>query len=454
MINDDIKNNPLYYEKLSKLLVRFAIPNIISLLVSSLYNIVDQVFIGHGVGIYGNAATNVNFPITIICLSISLFLGLGGTSIFNILLGESKKEEASIIIGNTLSLAIIISIILTTIVLIFNRKIMTLFGATDEVLSYAISYTSVTAIGFLPFIFYTVMSFIIRSDGSPKYSMFCVLVGAIVNTILDPIFIFKWGIIGAGIATIIGQFISFILVIRYKFNNIVLTKNSFILRYKNIFRIFFLGASGGINQLSMMITQIAMNNVFAYYGALSIYGANIPLAVSGIVTKVNTIVISFVIGVVNSAQPIIGFNYGANNYDRVINMMKLTLSTTICIGLIATSIFHLFPRGIVSIFGSGDLLYFEFAEYYIHIFLFFMVVNGVQPVVGSFFTSMGKGIKGAFIATTRQIILLLPLLLILSKLFGLKGALYAGPISDFLTLILALSMFFLEIKRLNKLRFN
>ena len=328
MINDDIKNNPLYYEKLSKLLVRFAIPNIISLLVSSLYNIVDQVFIGHGVGIYGNAATNVNFPITIICLSISLFLGLGGTSIFNILLGESKKEEASIIIGNTLSLAIIISIILTTIVLIFNRKIMTLFGATDEVLSYAISYTSITAIGFLPFIFSTVMSFIIRSDGSPKYSMFCVLVGAIVNTILDPIFIFKWGIIGAGIATIIGQFISFILVIRYKFNNIVLTKNSFILRYKNIFRIFFLGASGGINQLSMMITQIAMNNVFAYYGALSIYGANIPLAVSGIVTKVNTIVISFVIGVVNSAQPIIGFNYGAKNYDRVINMMKLTLSTT------------------------------------------------------------------------------------------------------------------------------
>ena len=452
---DKVNSNPLYYEKIYKLLFKFGTPSIISMLVGALYNIVDQIFIGQGVGINGNAATNVAFPLTTISVSISLFLGLGGASSYSLLLGRGEREKASTIIGNTISLAFIFSIILTIIVKVFVKNIMYMFGSTEEVLSYAIKYSSITSTGFLPFIFSSMMSHIIRADGSPRYSMMSVLSGAIANTVLDPIFIFyfKMGISGAALATIIGQFISFALTFKYifKMKNITLSKKSFILNINNAIKIFTLGLSGGFNQLAMMAVQITMNNVLSYYGNQSIYGGNIPLAVSGIIIKINMIVMAFIIGTGQGSQPIIGFNYGARNYKRVIETYKLSVFITTMMAIIASVLFQLFPRQIVSMFGDGSELYFSFAEEYMRIYMLFMVVNGVQPVTGSFFTSIGKAFKGAFIAMTRQIIFLLPLIIILPKIFGIDGVMYAGPIADAMALVVTILFITKEIKNIKKL---
>lgn len=425
-------------------------------MVASLYNIVDQIFIGRGIGINGNAATNVAFPLTTICVSISLFLGLGGASIYSISLGQGNKKKAADMIGNTIVLAIAFSLIFSIVVRVFVKKFMIIFGATQEVLQYAIDYTSITSIGFIPFVFSTVMSHIIRADGSPKYSMFSVLIGAAVNIILDPIFIFKFnmGISGAALATIIGQFISFFITLRYvfKFKNITFNRYSFNLYSENVLKIFSLGASGGINQFSMMIVQITMNNVLSYYGMLSIYGGNIPLAVSGIIAKINMLIMAFIIGSGQGSQPIIGFNYGAKNYDRVIETYKLTVSITTIVALISFLIFQIFPRQVVSIFGDGSELYFQFAERYMRVYMALMIVNGIQPVSGTFFTSIGKAFKGAFIAMTRQLLFLLPLIIILPRIFGIDGIMYAGPIADGIALIVTIIFVSLEIKKIKKLK--
>ncbi len=425
-------------------------------MVGSLYNIVDQIFIGRGIGINGNAATNVAFPLTTICVSISLFLGLGGASIYSISLGQGNKKKAADIIGNTIVLAIIFSVIFSVIVRIFVKKFMLMFGATQEVLQYAVDYTSITSIGFLPFVFSTVMSHIIRADGSPKYSMFSISIGAIVNIILDPIFIFNlnMGISGAALATVIGQFISFLITLRYVFNfkNITFNRYSFNLYSENVFKIFFLGASGGINQFSIMIVQITMNNILSYYGAMSIYGGNIPLAVAGIIAKVNMLIMAFIIGSGQGSQPIIGFNYGAKNYDRVIETYKLTVTITTAIALISFLIFQIFPRQVVAIFGDGSELYFSFAERYMRIYMALMIVNGVQPVSGTFFTSIGKAFKGAFIAMTRQLLFLLPLIIILPRIFGIDGVMFAGPIADGIALIVTVILISIEIKKIKLLK--
>lgn len=425
-------------------------------MVASLYNIVDQIFIGRGIGINGNAATNVAFPLTTICVSISLFLGLGGASIYSISLGQGNKKKAADMIGNTIVLAIVFSLIFSIVVRVFVKKFMIMFGATQEVLQYSIDYTRITSIGFIPFVFSTVMSHIIRADGSPKYSMFSVLIGAAVNIILDPIFIFKFnmGISGAALATIIGQFISFFITLRYvfKFKNITFNRYSFNLYSENVLKIFSLGASGGINQFSMMIVQITMNNVLSYYGALSIYGGNIPLAVSGIIAKINMLIMAFIIGSGQGSQPIIGFNYGAKNYDRVIETYKLTVSITTIVALISFLIFQIFPRQVVSIFGDGSELYFQFAERYMRVYMALMIVNGIQPVSGTFFTSIGKAFKGAFIAMTRQLLFLLPLIIILPRIFGIDGIMYAGPIADGIALIVTIIFVSLEIKKIKKLK--
>lgn len=425
-------------------------------MVASLYNIVDQIFIGRGIGINGNAATNVAFPLTTICVSISLFLGLGGASIYSISLGQGNKKKAADMIGNTIVLAIAFSLIFSIVVRVFVKKFMIMFGATQEVLQYAIDYTSITSIGFIPFVFSTVMSHIIRADGSPKYSMFSVLIGAAVNIILDPIFIFKFnmGISGAALATIIGQFISFFITLRYvfKFKNITFNRYSFNLYSENVLKIFSLGASGGINQFSMMIVQITMNNVLSYYGTLSIYGGNIPLAVSGIIAKINMLIMAFIIGSGQGSQPIIGFNYGAKNYDRVIETYKLTVSITTIVVLISFLIFQIFPRQVVSIFGDGSELYFQFAERYMRVYMALMIVNGIQPVSGTFFTSIGKAFKGAFIAMTRQLLFLLPLIIILPRIFGIDGIMYAGPIADGIALIVTIIFVSLEIKKIKRLK--
>ncbi|ACN84204.1 multidrug transporter MatE [Brachyspira hyodysenteriae] len=457
-MNNDVVSNPLYYEKPYKLLFKYATPSIISMLVGSLYNIVDQIFIGQGIGINGNAATNVAFPLTIICMSIALFHGFGSASMYSILLGQGNNKRAATFIGNAVVSALALGFIFTLIVKLFNKNFMVMFGSTKEVLPYAIEYTNITAFGFIPFIFSTMMSHIIRADGSPKYSMMSVLTGAIVNTILDPILIFKFdmGISGAALATIIGQFISFAIVFRYlfRFKHITFERDNFKVDPKNILKIFSLGSSSGFNQLAMMAVQITMNNVLSYYGTNSIYGGNIPLAVAGIISKVNMLVMAFIIGTSQGSQPIIGFNYGAQNYDRVIKTYKLTITITTIMAFIAFLLFQLFPRQIVGIFGDGSELYFHFAEEYMRIYMALMVINGIQPVTGTFFTSLGKAFKGAFISMTRQIIFLLPLIIILPRILGIDGVMYAGPVADGAALIVTVILVSREIKNLKNMKKN
>ncbi|MEA4854562.1 MAG: MATE family efflux transporter [Christensenella sp.] len=451
-----IAANPLGVEKVSKLLAKFAIPSIIAMLVSALYNIVDQIFIGQSVGILGNAATNVAFPLTTICTALALLMGLGGASNFNLSLGAGNKKKAAQFVGNSITMLLIAGISLCIIVQIFLQPMMIAFGATSDVLGYALSYTGITSFGFPFLIFATGATNLIRADGNPKYSMLCVLTGAIINTILDPLFIFRfgWGIQGAASATIIGQIVSasmaaFYLVRRY--HSVSLSKDAFRPRAANCRAIVALGAAGCFNQLAMMVVQITMNNVMTKYGAVSIYGSEIPLAVSGIIAKVNMIFMAIIIGIAQGVQPISSFNYGAKNYRRVreVYLRAITIATIIAFG--AFFCFQFFPRQIIGIFGSGTEEYYHFAERFFRIFLMLTFINGLQPVTSNFFTSIGKAIKGIWLSLTRQIIALLPLILIFPIFFGIDGVMYAGPIADGAAALLSIILVSRELKGMKKL---
>lgn len=428
------KNNPLGYEKESKLLVRFAIPCIISMLVTALYNIVDQIFIGQGVGMLGNAATNIAFPLSTSCTALSLLIGIGGASNFSLELGAREEERAAKSAGNAMTMMAISGIALFAATTIFLTPMLRFFGAQSDVLPYAQTYTRIIAIGFPFLIANTGISKLILADGSPKYSMMSMLTGAVVNTILDPIFIFAFhmGMAGAALATIIGQMISFSISLRYVFHfqNIQLKKESFQLEAGCCKNIFSLGASACFNQIAITIVQIVMNNTLSHYGEISIYGSAIPLACAGIITKVNMIFMSMVIGISQGTQPIVGFNYGAEKYGRVKRTYLLALVTATVLSFFAFLCFQIFPRQIIAVFGQGSETYFAFAERYFRIYLFLTIMNGIQPVTSNFFTSIGKARLGVFMSLTRQIIFLLPLIVIFPIFMGIDGVMYAGPIAD------------------------
>lgn len=428
------KNNPLGFEKESKLLINFAIPCIISMLVNALYNIVDQIFIGRGIGMLGNAATNVAFPLSTTCTAISLLLGIGAASNFSLELGAGNNKKSAEYAANSLILVAIFGIGLFAITTVFLTPMLKFFGATADVLPYASQYTRITAFGFPFLIANTAMSKLILADGSPKYSMHSMLAGAVINTVLDPlfIFVFNMGMTGAALATITGQIISFCISLRYMFHfkHISLTKDCFRLKKTLFERILSLGASSCFNQIAMTVVQIVLNNTLSYYGALSRYGAEIPLACAGIITKVNMIFMAIVIGISQGTQPIIGFNYGAQKYGRVKKTYGLAVSAASIIAVIVFICFQVFPRQIIAVFGSGSEMYFAFAERYFRIYMFLTIVNGIQPVTANFFTSIGKPKLGIFMSLTRQIIFLLPLIIIFPIFMGIDGVMYAGPIAD------------------------
>lgn len=457
-MNDTNQKNPLGYEKLSVLLKQFAIPSIIAMVVSSLYNIVDQVFIGQGVGYLGNAATNVAFPLTTICLAITLLISIGSASRFSLSLGAGDEDKAAQSVGNALTMMILFGILYFLIIEIFLQPLLKAFGATADVMPFAESYTRITAIG-MPFLIVTNgMSNLARADGSPKYSMTCMLVGAIINTILDPIFIFKLhlGVRGAALATIIGQFFSFLMAIRYirMFRQIHLSKQHFYLRLPVCLNIASLGMSNCLNQLAITLVQVVMNNSMTYYGAQSVYGSEIPLAASGIVMKTNGILLSVIIGLSQGSQPIIGFNYGARQYDRVRGTYKLAISCNLVVSAIGFVLFQFFPKQIISLFGTGDALYFEFSVKFMRIFLFMVIINGVQLLSSNFFAAIGKPLKGMFLSLTRQVIFLIPLILILPIFFGIDGIMFSAPIADALAFLVTLFFIGREMKQMRKLEQN
>lgn len=448
--------NPLGSEPVSTLLRRFAVPSVIAMLVSALYNMVDQLFIGHSIGVLGNAATNVAFPLSMVCTSIGLLCGIGGAANFNLCMGRREPEHAKSYVGNAISMLAILGVILCVAVQLFLRPMMLLFGATPDVIDYACTYTRITSIGF-PFLIVTIGgSNLIRADGSPKFSMLCNLVGAIVNTILDPLFIFVFhmGMAGAALATITGQILSFALVVFYLrgFKTLPLSLSDLKPNMACWARIAALGATPAFNQVAMMVVQIVMNNTLTYYGSNSVYGSDIPLACAGIISKVNMLFFSFVIGISQGLQPIVSFNFGAQKYDRVKDAYKKAVFAATAISIVAFLCFQFFPRQIIGIFGSGSEEYLHFAERYFRIFLFFTFLNGIQPVSSNFFTSIGAPKKGIFLSLTRQIIFLLPLLLIFPYLFGIDGVMYTAPIADLAAASVSIVMIVREFKIMAELQ--
>ena len=447
--------NPLGTAPVQKLMFKFAIPSIIAMLVGALYNIVDQLFIGHKVGTLGNAATNIAFPLSTSCIALALLFGIGGASCFNLALGRGEKEKAIHFVGNALVMLFACGTALCLIAQVFLTPMLLAFGAPMDVLPYAESYVRITSLGF-PFLLLTTGGgHLMRADGSPKMTMISNLSGAVINTILDAVFVlgFEWGMEGAAYATIIGQIFSAGLVINYmrKFKTAPLQRKHFKIEWQYLSQIMFIGMASFFNQLAIMIVQIVLNNSLKYYGALSIYGESVPLACAGIVMKVSQVFFSIVIGIGQGTQPIESFNYGAKNYKRVREAYKMACIAGGSVSMVSFLLFQLFPRQILAAFGDGTASYFEFGEKYFRVFLFFTCLNFLQPITSTFFTSIGKAIKGVFLSLTRQILFLLPLLFVLPTLMGIDGILYAGPISDAVAAVIAVSMVLFEFRMMKKL---
>lgn len=452
-----MKELDLGKEKISKLLLAFAIPCVISMLINSIYNIVDQIFIGKGVGTLGNAATNVIFPLVIIFNALAGLIGNGAAANLSLKLGENDKKSAAKSIGQAISMSVIVSVLVSVIAYIFLPQLVYIFGCTDSVYNYAIDYGKIIILGAPFMLIYSALSNIIRADGSPKYSMIMLVIGAVINIILDPIFIFGFnmGVKGGAIATVIGQAISFLIAIIYigKIKSVKLTKDDFKLD-KNIFRILSLGLSSFITQATILILFIFMNNIMTKLGANTKFGADIPLSVYGVISKINSLYISTVLGISIGSQPIIGFNYGAGNELRVKETIKKVLIVNFIIGIIFNIIFVLFPKQIAGIFiSSSDEsydLFMEFATLMCHSFLLVMALNALEMTTSIVIQSVGHVWKATAVSFIRQIILLIPISLILAFAFnkGIYGVLYAGCISDVLCFISTIFILKSEYKKL------
>lgn len=447
-------NNPLGVQPVNRLLSQFAIPSIISMLVGSLYNIVDQFFIGQRVGELGNAATNIAFPLSTSCLALALLIGIGGSSAFNLAMGSGHEKRAVNIMGNAVVLLAGSGLVLSIITLLFLKPLLLFFGSPKSVLPYAMEYTKITAFGFPFLLLSTGGGHLIRADGRPRITMLCNLVGAVLNTILDALFVFglNLGMSGAALATIIGQIVSGALAIGYLMHGktVTIRRENLRIKWENVTRIASLGMAPCSNQVAMMVVQIIMNQSLKHYGSHSIYGENIPIACAGIITKVNMIFMSFVIGLSQGLQPIASFNYGAGKKGRVKEAYIKAISVGAVLAVIAFLMFQFFPRQIISIFGDGSELYYQFAIRYFHVFLFFTFVNFMQPITSNFFTAIGKPKVGSFLALTRQILFLLPLILLFPLFLGIDGIMCAGPVADCLAAVVCFIMVYRELRNFNQ----
>ena len=449
-----MKDLDLGKEKISKLLIRFAIPCVISMLINSIYNIVDQIFIGQGVGYLGNAATNVIFPLVIMCNAIAQLLGNGCAANLSLRLGEGKKYEAKKSVGTTITVTILVSIIFSVLAYLALPVLVKFFGCTDNVYPYAIEYGKIILLGAPFMIIYTSLSSIIRADGSPKYSMAFLLVGAILNIILDPIFIFVFnmGVSGGAIATIIGQIISAIIALLYipKIKSVKLERKDFIPN-SALIKVLGYGVSSFITQMTILVLFIYMNNIMTKYGALSEFGGDIPLSVYGVISKINGLYVSAVLGISIGAQPIIGFNFGAKKIERVRETLKKVVFINFVIGFIFNIIVLVFPTQLVSLFGSSDdMLYLKFATDFCRIFLLVCTLNAFEMTTSIVVQSLGNIKKSTAVTFIRQIILFIPISLIFAKFIGLYGALYAGPVADLICFFAVIYIFLSEYKKIGR----
>ena len=448
-------NQYLAQAPIGKLMMKFSVPCVLSLLVSSLYNIVDQVFIGWGVGYLGNGATNVVFPITIIALALALMIGDGCAAFLSICQGKRDGESAHRSVGNAVALMVLVGIVLVVVFYTGRDAILAAFGATEANVEYARAYFNIIVVGIPFYVFTNGMNSIIRADGDPKFAMISTVIGCILNMILDPvaIFLLHWGVAGAALATIVGQIVSAVLAVWYlgRTKTFRLRRASFRLRGALLGKVLPLGISSLLTQLSIVVIMGVMNNTLIRYGAQSRFGADIPMTVVGIVMKVFQIVIAFVVGIAAGCQPIVGYNYGAGHLHRVKQIYRTMLTAEVVIGVVATVCFELFPVQIIRIFGSEGELYNEFAALSFRIFLSMILICCVQKSTSIFLQALGKPVLSMTLSLLRDFVLSVPLVLVLPRVMdlGVVGPLYSGPIADIISFAVAVVMMVRVFSKMN-----
>ena len=439
------------------LVLQLAIPSMTAQFVNVLYSIIDRMYIGHisENGALALAGAGICGPIVTLLTSFGTLVGIGGSITMGIRMGEKNHKKAEQVLANSFLMLSIFSVLLTVSFLLLKDKLLMLFGASGATFPFANTYLTIYTTGTFFALMATGLNYFINCQGFPLVGMFTVPIGAGCNILSDPIFIFGFhmGIAGAAWATVIGQIVSGIMVILYlrKFKTVDLTLKRLKPHPHYIGRIVSLGMAPFFNQVSMMVVQIVMNNVLIRYGAKSSYGSDIPLACAGIITKINMIFFSINIGISQGLQPIISYNYGAKKLDRVREAyLKAAISATI-ISTVSFICFQLFPRQIIGIFGSESEAYFRFAEKFFRIFLFCTFINGLQPITANFFTAIGKANRGIFLSLTRQVIFLLPLMIILPIFFGIEGVMFSAPIADGFAAVCAITFAVKELKSFQKL---
>lgn len=465
------KTNQSYLatEKIGKLMGKYAVPCIISLLVGALYNIVDQIFIANAtyLGSYGNAANTVVFPLTVIALAISVMIGDGCCAFVSLSLGKNRAEDAKRSMANSVILTVIASVVLTAIYLIFSNQIIAMFGGTvnEETFQHSKEYFFWITLGIPFYMFGQAMNPVIRADGSPKYAMISTLAGAVINIILDPIFIFtfKWGMMGAAVATVMGQIATAVLAVWYLCHTKVvkLSKEDFKLKSKIIGKTLVLGICSFLSQISLVAAMAAINNMIRKYGALDeIFGqekyAQIPMAVVGIVMKFFQIVISIVVGMAAGCIPIVGFNMGAGLKDRVKKLFTKLLFAEGIVGAAALIIVEFFPKQLIGIFGAANesVYYTDFAVKAFRIYLCMMIFACINKAAFIFLQAMGKAVASTMLSMVREIVFGVGLAMTLPLFFGLDGVLYSMPVSDILTAVLSAIVIGITYKQLSQKKTN
>lgn len=437
------EKNPLGTERIGKLTIQYAVPSVVSLVVNSLYNMVDQVFIGQGGGYLGNAATNVIMPMTLIVMAVAMMFGNGASAFMSLQLGKKNPEGAARGVGNMVTLSIGSSFLFLILFEIFLKPLCGLFGATGDVLPYALDYGRIITIGFPVFVIGVGFGNVIRADSRPKQSMIGMLIGCITNIILDPIFIFvfKWGVKGAALATIIGQFLNaaYYIYCMFHFETIRMKKQVFLPKKDVFCRILSLGMSSFFTQIAGTIVIAIQNNLLVKYGAASKYGSDITLAALGITMKTSQLITSIAMGIATGVQPVLGYNYGSGQYDRVKKVFKISMVSCTVIMIVALFVFQVFPESIINIFGQESELYMEFAVKCFRIYLLacFMIPSGM--VIGIFFQAIGKPVPAMALSLSRQIVFLIPAMFLLGAAFGIDGLLWSGPVSDTLSGVVSIA---------------
>jgi len=443
--------NPLGTEKIGKLMAKYAVPSIIALVVNSLYNMVDQIFIGNGVGYLGNAATNVILPIMTVVMAVGLMIGDGCATFMSLNMGMGETKKAADGIGNAIAVAVAFGLIYTIICQIFLEPLCWMFGATEESISYCLAYGRPVVLGFTFIAIAGSFTSIIRADGRANMGMIGMFIGCIVNMILDPIFIFvfKWGVAGAAWATFIGQLLNaaFFVFAMTRCRTVKLEKKNFKLQGRIVGRICAFGLSSFITQFAAVIVLGTVNNTLKNCGANSVYGPDIPVSAMGIVMKISQVLTSAVLGLATGILPIISFNYGSRQFNRVKKTFKNAIVISTVVMLICWVFIELFPRQIVSIFGTQDELYMEFATMCLQIFMGALMTAGISIVTGIFFQAIGKPLQATILTLLRQIVIFVPTILILGASRDVVRVLWAGPIADGLSCIVSAAVLIAHWKK-------